>query len=93
MKFPSDSSEECFSIYAVENIINNVACEQFKSSQTNDTVEAMLLTEAIRENEEFKEKTYEALDMSNIPKVQGKSSFEVPLLLELKSLPSHLKYV
>lgn len=103
MRAPNDNLDECFRI----DTINCSTEVEFFNSHTEDTLEATLLAEANRNDEEFREcvsipdsiphfskfvTTYEALDMPDKSKVRTKTSIEEPPQLKLKPLLEHLKY-
>ncbi|PIN27063.1 hypothetical protein CDL12_00161 [Handroanthus impetiginosus] len=99
MKFPNES-DECFSV----SLFDNPAGNESIAEQSLDSVERALLDRIDKENEEDLE-VVKTLDASKVFKSRGveslartspskvlKPSVEEPPTLELKPLPSHLRY-
>ncbi|XP_054792441.1 LOW QUALITY PROTEIN: uncharacterized protein LOC129298065, partial [Prosopis cineraria] len=102
MKSPKDL-EQCFFV----DMLDQVAQEEFNKAIPNDFLEALLLGAQLKtqDGEECmaimnaspvypkNRVQFESLDLSSLGRPSLKSSIEEPPYLELKTLPSHLRYV
>ncbi|WRX14111.1 Reverse transcriptase domain - like 10 [Theobroma cacao] len=96
------TSEDCFSVSVVNNFIHDVFLEE----NPNDPLEACLVANSDRDDDEFIEYSnllnahfrfrtnhqFEFLNISASLMPASKPSIEEPLTLELKPLPAHLSY-
>ena len=101
LKYPDEGSEECSFVKTIDSLVQKQICREqdnFKEELAQFEDGKLLEEEKLEFIEEKQAiprwtKRYESLELTSENFKENVPSIEKPLVLELKQLPSHLKYV